>query len=421
MSNEGLSLKLQQWTGKACQKVALGVVWVVTTAFATMATATIANDQPGADLRWFDVEVIVFKQDSQRHADTEYFPLPIQAIPLQRHLDLITEQRRTELMPALAVIPSCVGDVEASESEIEIDNLREWFLVIQRLRQLSEPAFLSSKRLNRPLCRETMVDRLLSGEYLSQLGGALDSWASDVAIDGTGGDMLSTDQPFLLPSNDFELTELKRQLERQSGKELLLHTSWRQPVFNRNQGRKIRLYGGKNYTPFYDYLGFAREPSIKPIEQETYSADPNRLLAQQQVPLQRIHRLLNQIDNGHQPFTRPDVQAAGLPERPAQYPTTLPEDVWQFDGLMHIYLVGNYLHIDGEFNLREEVQVPLQATSLEAQANAALRDQRAEADFLRGYYFNQLRRVISHETHYFDHPNFGVIVQIRRTELSGRR
>ncbi len=137
--------------------------------------------------------------------------------------------------------------------------------------------------------------------------------------------------------------------------------------------------------------------------------------------MQRIQQLLTLIENGAEPFARPDTQASGLPDRPVQYPSGIPTDVWEFDGLMHIYLVGNYLHINGEFNLREEVRVPLQATSLEAQADAALRAEESTASFLRGYYFNQLRRVISHEKHYFDHPEFGVIVEIRRTDLSSRR
>ena len=29
--------------------------------------------------------------------------------------------------------------------------------------------------------------------------------------------------------------------------------------------------------------------------------------------------------------------------------------VWELDGTLHIFLVGNYLHIKGDFNLREEV------------------------------------------------------------------
>ena len=88
---------------------------------------------------------------------------------------------------------------------------------------------------------------------------------------------------------------------------------------------------------------------------------------------------------------------------------------------MHIFLVGNYLHIDGEFNLREQDKIKRIANDLETQAAYALNGASKQAPYLRSYYFSQLRRVISHETHYFDHPKLGVVVQIRRTDLSAPR
>ncbi|RUO31459.1 hypothetical protein CWE12_00185 [Aliidiomarina sedimenti] len=370
-----------------------------------------ADDQPGADLRWFEVEVLVFKQDPQRHADEEYFPLQIRPVPLQNHLDLLNDYRRDQLAPALEIIPTCTEDDE-----------NHWFEVVQRLRILSEPAFITGQRQKMSLCRDSIEEALITGAFgISGAAGSPRAEIREVAaqqINGEGGDIYSTESPFLMPTESFELNSLRQQLERQRGKSTLLHTSWRQPVYSRNQGRKIRLFGGQNYTSEYDYLGFAHDFDRVVADR---SDNPNYLLQQQNAPLERIQSLLNLIEQGQTPFSRPDRQTAGLPERPANPSANLPQDVWEFDGLMHIYLVGNYLHIDGEFNLREEVQVPLQATSLEAQANAALRQEEAAASFLRGYYFNQLRRVISHETHYFDHPNFGILVQIRRTDLSSRR
>lgn len=370
-----------------------------------------ANDQPGADLRWFEIEVLVFKQDPQRYADEEYFPLQLRPVPLQNHLDLLNDYRREQLAPALEIIPTCIEDDE-----------NHWFEVVQRLRILSEPAFITGQRQHMPLCRDSIEEALVTGAFgISGAAGSQRPEMREVAaqqINGQGGDIYSTESPFLMPTESFELSSLRQQLERQQGKSTLLHTSWRQPVYSRNQGRKIRLFGGQNYTSEYDYLGFAHDFDRVVADR---SDNPNYLLQQQNAPLERIQSLLNLIEQGQTPFSRPDRQTAGLPERPANPPADLPQDVWEFDGLMHIYLVGNYLHIDGEFNLRDEVQVPLQATSLEAQANAALRQEEAAASFLRGYYFNQLRRVISHETHYFDHPNFGILVQIRRTDLSSRR
>lgn len=99
----------------------------------------------------------------------------------------------------------------------------------------------------------------------------------------------------------------------------------------------------------------------------------------------------------------------------------MPNQVWELDGLLHIYLVGNYLHIDSNFNLREETLAKEATPNMAAQAEHALQGKVTEQEFLRAYKFSQVRRVISHETHYFDHPKMGIVVQIRRTDKSARR
>lgn len=372
-----------------------------------IAPVSIAADQPGASLRWFDVEVLVFKQDGREHTTPEYFPLEVRPIRLQRHYDLLSAYHQAQFAPMVGMFPEC------NNSEMQ----GQWLASLASLKRSAQPGFVQPLMGQQALCRESLESTLLA-QWYAPSGGASRS-STQPTIDGSGGDKYTTTEPFLLNAEQHQLTRLRQQLERQSGKQSILHTTWRQPVTTRNQGRKIRLFGGQNFTNDYTYSGFAKEAHQPPYE---WQEDWNTLEADNsENPLQRIYTLLDLIDSGRTPFGRPDNQADGLPEPPANQLSGIPQDVWEFDGLMHIYLVGNYLHIDGEFNLREEVQVPLQATSLEAQAEAALRDEDREADFLRAYYFNQLRRVISQETHYFDHPKFGVIVQIRRTELSARR
>ncbi|HLV48390.1 MAG TPA: CsiV family protein, partial [Aliidiomarina sp.] len=72
------------------------------------------------------------------------------------------------------------------------------------------------------------------------------------------------------------------------------------------------------------------------------------------------------------------------------------------------------------FNLREPEIFSQQLSSVEEQANAWLQGEVEEVPFLRAYHLKQLRRVISHEIHYFDHPKFGILVEIRRTDRSQR-
>ncbi|MCL5051315.1 MAG: peptidoglycan binding protein CsiV [Firmicutes bacterium] len=404
---------------------------------ASVAVAPVAaNDRVGADLRWFEVEVLVFKQTPQFHSDEEAFALPLRPIALTRQDDLLTPLRSQQLaqnLPSsLAGLAQPCLPASPHLSDFGLPEIPLTRLVAERDSWVtSADNQNTSEHLSQRLEGESLCFSEGEGET-----GLVNPWyrdpnapqprgsreVADVIIEGEGGDMLRTRSPFLLDSESFELTSLRNRLQNQSGKTMLLHTTWRQPVMNRNQGRKVRLFGGQNFSQDYDYLGFAKPQPASPSSWDDFEPNTNRLqVGVQQGPLESIDQLLRAIDAGAEPFSRPDTQALSLPERPQRTPANLPQDVWEFDGLMHIYLVGNFLHIDGEFNLREEVEIPLQATSLEAQAEAALRDESAVEPFLRGYYFSQLRRVISHETHYFDHPHFGVVVQIRRTDLSSRR
>lgn len=381
-------------------------------------SVSVADDQPGAGLRWFDIEVLVFKQDGHEHTTPEYFPLDVRPVRLQRYHDILSAYHQAQFEPMVAMFPTC-DDTADNETYTA---LSAWLPGLTSVQRSAQPLFVQQQMSRQPLCRDALENALLTAWYSPSGSGARPS--TSTVIDGQGGNKFTSTEPFLLNTSEHELTRVRQQLERQSGKQTLLHTTWRQPVFSRNQGRKIRLFGGQNFTHEYDYFGFAKEDHQPPYE---WTQNPDILYPeyedneQSSQPFERIYALIDLIEAGRTPFGRPDTQADGLPQEPQNRPSALPDDVWEFDGLMHIYLVGNYLHIEGEFNLREEVHVPLPATSLEAQAEAALRDEDREADFLRAYHFNQLRRVISHQTHYFDHPKFGIIVQIRRTELSGRR
>lgn len=385
------------------------------------AAPTYAQDQVGAGLRWFDVEVLVFKQTPQYYSDQEQFPLQLKPIPVAQHLDLLSQhhdlQNGQRRINYAGLLRPCSQQSSANTND-RLDT-RDWLPILTNYRVDSQT--LSTQVRTDVLCQpdqQIIVDAWVN----NPMGPApmIDTGPRDVAealIDGPHGDMYRTRTPFLLPATELQLSAVRDRLASQSGKQTLLHTVWRQPVFSRNQGQKLRVFAGENFTRDYDYLGFAREHYLTPLE-PTHNADA---IAQHDNPLDRIDRLLHGIAQGQTPFSRPGTHTLALPEQPETYPANLPNEAWELDGLMHIYLVGNYLHVHGEFNLREEVDVPLQATSLQAQADAALDAREATQAYLKAYYFDQIRRMISHETHYMDHPHLGIIVQIRRTELSARR
>ena len=64
-----------------------------------------------------------------------------------------------------------------------------------------------------------------------------------------------------------------------------------------------------------------------------------------------------------------------------------------------------YLHIDSDLDFRAPITLRLPGET-DVEPN----------NFLQSFHFDQLRRVISTQLHYFDHPLFGMVVQIRRYE-----
>ena len=125
------------------------------------------------------------------------------------------------------------------------------------------------------------------------------------------------------------------------------------------------------------------------------------------------------------------------------------KELWQLDGEITVYLRNinrvPYLHIDSNLDYRQPIFDPNKAPKILG-SSAVLLDQSAvvinqlqqagspqpnslqlnpvqpstlqansqKPNFLQSVNFNQLRRVISKQVHYFDHPLFGMVVRLNR-------
>ena len=249
-----------------------------------------ADDQVGAGLRWFEVEVLIFKQRPQYHTDQEQFPLQIRPIPLTRHVDLLSPHRGNGSqvdrgIPGLMVpcsasytttaqanIARFVDDAGLSyaatldPAEHRDMNREQWLPVLNNYQVDSQT--LTHMVSSDVLCRSdddfVFVDAWYENPERPVTSGPRD--VAPAVIDGPHGDMYRTRSPFLLPASSLQLTDLRNRLASQAGKQTLLHTAWRQPVFSRNQGHKIRVFGGENFSRDFEYLGFAREHYLTPLE-----------------------------------------------------------------------------------------------------------------------------------------------------------
>ncbi len=175
----------------------------------------------------------------------------------------------------------------------------------------------------------------------------------------------------VLSADQLQLTQMRHRLGDNALFQPLLHVGWRQHVASARGAVPVHLFAGKEFSGEYQTDGH--------------------------------------LNNG-------------APESDA---------LWELDGLLQIHL-QHYLFINTDFLLREPgVYTPPRTDELSAEiatypqpdnADPALirldpvAAQPAEQPFLLQYPFHQQRRVRSGEIHYFDHPMFGMIIQIRRIE-----
>ena len=177
--------------------------------------------------------------------------------------------------------------------------------------------------------------------------------------------------PYIIASEELEFKSTINRLKRE-GMTPILHTGWLQQGLKEHQAPSYRLFGGKNFSKQYDYFGNLKQTQISYLD-DTNKADD-------------LNQFFNKIISS-------DNSVNSSINKSANYNPEYPNEAWQLDGLLKVFLRGKYLNIKAEFNLRAE-------------------DRTNEK--LKNFHFNQFRRVISNEIHYFDHPKLGILIQIRR-------
>ena len=402
----------------------------------TALTFTANAQQPSIDSeiadrgwRWFTVEVVVFRNVEPSTSTNEQFSLQIQPFNVAASRDLFSPRfAELNLTGYIAALPLCSGT--RGFLPIVRQQLLSPGLLVAELQNYSADSFACRRQEHLPLVTAWYQNSL--EQYTHTIS------AIPTVVSGNQNpsreELLAADIPFLLHQRNFRFNNLRQQFDRRGDTEVLLHTAWAQPVFARNRGRKMRLLGGRNFSEEYDFFGFpkARSGYAELLEELRYSNVSSNLehrairataatdLATDDM-FNDINTLFTAIERNEFNFVDYAHRDVNLPQRPSRVPAGTPNQVWEFDGLLEIYLVGNYLHIAPEFNLREVITLNPSARSPEQQVDDFLNNNDNSLKFLRNYTFNQLRRVISHQLHYFDHPHYGMVIEIRRTDLSSAR
>ena len=371
------------------------------------------------DASWFEIEVIVFEQLSQTRLETEKWEQQEPLVDINKSIDFLTPDTSAvaieqlclqgKMQPVIELIPV----VEVNEVADIIDLIEENIVVAD----------------------ETTIDAIAPYEQ--------------------------EERPFKVLDSEFnQLTELKNSLSRSRGYRPLLHISWRQPVEDKASSQLIRVYAGNNYSDTFNPAGDARV-NIATIESDI--VDKTLILDDQQSfsPLNsnQDYRYPFDINRSDAPlFANSDAQIAKnhqllVQQQLAKCQQMLqsqaeqrPQDVWQLDGNIQIY-VERYLHLQTDLELRipgkEELQLGAIETNLAADKLLSSLQKEPERGFgwqlgddfltdgeqqttvirdvLNHYLMQQSRRIRSNEIHYIDHPLFGLLIQIRPYDRNAKK
>ena len=282
-----------------------------------------------------------------------------------------------------------------------------------------------------------------------------------------GHDWPLASKAHLLTSEQQALSSISRQIRSNRQLERLFHATWRQPVmFGKNNAFDVRLYGGQNYAQQFDLNGDMLEQEshtalVESANTETefgYDATANlnsdesnanslgtsqaaspltdsaaanefslnessattksvtEIATTSDIFADIDRRLSNPQAIKYEAFKALDTAIIVEQGDDSTLAPSLRTPIWEIDGTIKVFLKYinrvPYLHVDGEMFYRQPV--PLSYFSSE-ESNAAPADQATPTEYkLVSVPLAEQRRVISTQLHYFDHPLFGFVVQIRR-------
>lgn len=280
---------------------------------------------------WYEIELIAFSRSADPSLK-EQFDAPDVALKTSNALDLMRPQVQPRVADLINTVPACaagqqhssVPEGPAAIPEATQQQIQQLLTDYQQANQPvpvsadysldvqpePEPVLASLYQLNFQNCKMEqwdsegqLVSRALTTEELAlQL-------ATPAQIPATfTGDGLSKDHAYLVGPNDLQLKNLAYQLQRESGKQLLLHTAWRQPLVS---GRNSRTHW---------YAG-------------SYHAEDKTETEQAVDLMQQIQQQLAQVQQGQS-----SLQSWYSP--------------WQFDSLLQLRL-GRFIQFDGTFYLRQ--------------------------------------------------------------------
>lgn len=301
---------------------------------------------------WFEVEVYIFERQSQ---STEQWPMAPIETKTNSAIDLISPVVGQAVVSVSNEPAPCtlVYDADANSHCAESTN--------------TDANSINSGTLT---ISGPSSNTLTQYRYPNMIPSEIGSSSQTYAKLGSG--------PVLLASSQGQFASIVNSLSRERGNRSLLHMTWQQPMQGKSGSMPIRLFAGKDFSANYHFDG-------RQIVQQALNTSMQNTQGSQGTSLENSAPLL-------------------------------PSPVWQLDGTLNIYL-SHYLYIETALNLRKEgrklMPVPTDDTNINTNAAVAT-PVKVMTPYLMSIPLEQNRRVKSDEIHYLDHPEMGMVIQIRK-------
>jgi len=417
---------------------------------------------------WFDIEIIAYKRNIAQDDISEQFEPGLNLIDSQNSIDILSEFVHPDLTFIRANLPVCFAEPvipyfpdfkyqydDSLYANIEYETLIVELPLVDDINQhdnleVNQEITATQDPVTSLFSAPLIIPEWTPPKILEDHACAYEPqenrqpFVSRVPKTIDGVEWRNYRQPYLLSQSSLELSDLAKDIGRKRGLTTLLHMGWRQQVFfGKDDSAPLHLIAGRNYGDAFDLNGkqiIEPEPELvtMPLEFDDTAMLGDNLSQTERVAVEtenlvsKIQAALNSSENivdiqqliylSQQPPTLALETLDGLisvekelePETDVKL--ALP-DIWELDGQLTIFLryIGRtpYLHIDGNVDFR----APVVEASASTQNQSESQNDNDANQRLQSFEFKQMRRVISKQLHYFDHPLFGLLVQIRRYDL----
>ncbi|TWX73490.1 CsiV family protein [Colwellia sp. C1TZA3] len=259
-----------------------------------------------------------------------------------------------------------------------------------------------------------------------------------------GQEAVDNNKTHLLSKDSLQLNDIIQDLRYSKNFRPMLHMGWRQVARPEKQSVPVKVYAGESFSAAYQKQ-LSRFNEQKDQQKAQLLEDASKESTVRSLPVQNQAEQLQQAKQAHieqiiaqvaQVNENTDELLAALNQQnlalnlthkmplatTVKNPPIAPIQQWFIEGFFNIHL-KHYLFITADFNILDKSLAelataklaPTLATSVNASGNLKVNADKNTSKPIqaKAIRFEQNRRVISGEVHYFDHPYMGMIVQIR--------